>query len=85
MDEQKKSLMIAEAERVEAIRDFFNQWWTMSELYETAARYATESLSLLKNHNLTETEVQVFSELLDQHMMLLDLVKPFADGKEEQP
>ena len=85
MDEQKKSLMIAEAERVEAIRDFFNQWWTMSELHETAARYSEEVLTLLTNHHIGEAEVKVFSELLEQHMMLLDLVKPFADGKEEQP
>ena len=77
--------MIAEAESVEAIRDFFEQWWTMSELYETAARFAREALSHLRYNKFTETEVKVFSDLLDQHMMLLDLVKPFADGKEEQP
>lgn len=84
MDEQKKSLMIAEAERVEAIRDFFEQWWTMSELYETTALFSEEVLTLLKNHHINEEEVKIFSELLEQHMMLLDLVKPFADGKEEQ-
>ena len=73
--------MIADAEHIEAIREFFTEWWTMEELYNTAASFSQEALSLLRNKSIGEEETKIFSELLNQHMMLLDLVKPF-DGKE---
>ena len=78
MNEEKKSLMIAEAENVEAIRDFFTQWWSVDELHETAAKATLTILSLIKRHQITDAEVQELEELMQQYMMMIDTIKPFA-------
>ena len=82
MNEEKKSLMIAEAENVEAIRDFFTSWWTSAELYESAARTAATVLDLAKRSKINDVELEQINELLQQHMMMIDTIKPF-EGKEE--
>ena len=78
MNEKEKSLMIAEAENVEEIRDFFTQWWSVDELHETAAKASLTILNLIKRHKITDDEVQELEELMQQHMMMIDTIKPFA-------
>ena len=78
MNEEQKSQLIAEAENVEAIRDFFTQWWSVDELHETAAKATLTILSLIKRHQITDAEVQELEELMQQYMMMLDTIKPFA-------
>ena len=73
-----KSQLIAEAENVEAIRDFFTQWWSVDELHETAAKASVTILSLMKRHQISDAEVQELEELMQQHMMMIDTIKPFA-------
>ena len=78
MNEEQKSQLIAEAENVEAIRDFFTQWWSVDELHETAAKASLTILGLIKRHQITDAEVQELEELMQQYMMMLDTIKPFA-------
>ena len=78
MEETKKDAMIASIEAVEAIRDFFNQWWSVDELHETAAKATLTILSLIKRHQITDAEVQELEELMQQYMMMIDTIKPFA-------
>ena len=78
MKEEMKSQLIAEAENVEAIRDFFTQWWSVDELHETAARASVTFLSLMKRRQISDAEVQELEELMQQHMMMIDTIKPFA-------
>ena len=78
MKEEMKSQLIAEAENVEAIRDFFTQWWSVDELHETAARASVTFLSLMKRRQISVAEVQELEELMQQHMMMIDTIKPFA-------
>ena len=75
MKEEQKSQLIAEAENVEEIRDFFNQWWSVEQLYETASKVSSTMLHLLSRG---EGDAKEFKELIEQHLMLIDLVKPFA-------
>ena len=78
MNEEQKSQLIAEAENVEAIRDFFTQWWSVDELHETVAKASVTILSLIKRHQISDAEVQELEELMQQHMMMIDTIKPFA-------
>ena len=78
MNEEQKSQLIAEAENVEAIRDFFTQWWSVDELYETAAKASVTILGLIKRHQIQGDEVQELEELMQQYMMMVDTIKPFA-------
>ena len=78
MTEKEKSQLIAEAENVEAIRDFFTQWWSVDELHETAAQVSVTILGLIKRHQILESEVQELEELMQQHMMMINTIKPFA-------
>ena len=79
MNEEKKSLMIAEAENVEAIRDFFISWWTSAELYESAAKVSVKILELVNRHQIKDVELEQINELLQQHMMMIDTIKPFEE------
>ena len=79
MNEEKKSLMIAEAENVEAIRDFFISWWTSAELYESAAKVSATILDLVNRHQIKDVELEQINELLQQHMMMIDTIKPFEE------
>lgn len=78
MKEEQKSQLIAEAENVEAIRDFFTQWWSVDELHETAAKASLTILSLIKSYQISNAEVQELEELMQQYMMMVDIIKPFA-------
>ena len=82
MNEEKKSLMIAEAENVEAIRDFFTSWWTSAELYESAAKVSATIIDLVNRHQIKDGELFAINQLLQQYLMMVDTIKPF-EGKEE--
>lgn len=78
MDEKQKSQLIAEAENVEAIRDFFAAWWSVDELHEAVAKVSCIILNMIKRHQILEPEIEEFENLLQQHMMMVDVIKPFA-------
>ena len=79
MNEEKKSLMIAEAENVEAIRDFFISWWTSAELYESAAKVSATIIDLVNRHQIKDVELEQINELLQQYLMMVDTIKPFEE------
>ena len=81
MEETKKAEMIAEAENIEAIRDFFIEWWSVEELYETEAKACTAIMHLLKRATICDEEKSEILALIDQHQMMVEHLKPFA-GKE---
>lgn len=81
MNEGKKSLMIAEAENVEAIRDFLTSWWSSAELNETVSMVCATIINLASRHRLSVEELDVFDELIQQHNLMIDIIKPF-EGKE---
>ena len=77
MNEKEKSLIIAEAENVEAIRDFFIEWWSVEQLYETAAKVNSTILSLAKRHQISDAEIEDFDSIMQQHIMMIDIFKKF--------
>ena len=86
MNEKQKSQLIAEAENLEAIRDFFTEWWSVEQLYEAEAKAALALLNLtqLSNKVLCEDEVKAIREALNQHHMMVEHLKPFAERKEDE-
>ena len=82
MKEEQKSQLIAEAENVEAIRDFFTQWWSAEQLFETAAKCSINLLALINRGAICEEERKDFEKFVEQHMMMIDLLTKFR--KEEE-
>lgn len=83
MDEEKKAHLIAEAENIEAIRDFFTDWYSVAELYETAAKATTALLRVINHVSLDQEERQHLREFTEQHLMMIDRIKLFEmkDGE----
>ena len=81
MEETKKAVIIAEAENVEAIRDFFTEWWTVAQLHETVAKVSSTIINLAALHKLSDDELEELDDLIQQHNLMIDLIKPF-DRKE---
>ena len=82
MNEEQKSQLIAEAENVEAIRDFFTKWWSAEQLFETAAKCSINLLALINRGAICEEERKDFEKFVEQHMMMIDLLTKFR--KEEE-
>ena len=83
MNEKQKSQLIKEAEDIEALRDFFMKWWKLEQLYEAEAKAALALLHLkqLSVKVLCEDELQALNEALNQHMIMVEHLKPFAEEK----
>jgi hypothetical protein len=77
MEETKKAVIIAEAENVEAIRDFFTEWWSAEQLFEVAAKCSINLLSYINRGVICEEERKDFEQFVEQHMMMIDLLTKF--------
>ena len=85
MDEKKKAQLIAQAENIEAIKDFFTEWWSVEQLYEAEAKAALALLYLMElpQRVLCNDELKALNEALNQHKMMVEHLKEFA-GKEDE-
>lgn len=83
MNEKEKSQLIAEAENIEAIRDFFTEWWSVEQLFETAAKCSINLLSYINRGVICEEERKDFEQFVEQHMMMIDLLKKFQSDEQE--
>lgn len=84
MNEKQKSQLIAEAENVEAIRDFFTEWWSVEQLYEAEAKAAVAVLYVGNKLVMCDEDIEALKNLINQHKMMIELIKPFAPRKEEE-
>ena len=78
MEEKEKAELIAQAENVEAITDFTKSWWTLDQLWETSAKATNTILYLINQHTLSHDDAKELADMMQQHMMMIDLIKPFA-------
>ena len=83
MTDKQKSQLIAEAENVEAIRDFFDGWYSVETLYETAAKCTNNLLGLISRQQICDEERKDFENFIDQHLMMIDLLKKFQSNEQE--
>lgn len=84
MNEEQKSQLIAEAENIEAIRDFFSEWYSVEELYETLAKACTTIIYLSNRNLICEDDRKDFEKLVMQHQMMVEHMKPFAKKNEPE-
>ena len=84
MTEEQKSKMIAEAESIEAIREFFTEWFTLEQLYEAEARACITVLHLIGKNVLSREDEEELKNLLEQHQLMVERMKPFAPKKEDE-
>ena len=82
MDEKAKAELIAQDEKLEAIKDFFESWWQVEQLYETATKATLAILYIIQSKGLNDEDSTALKELMEQHLMMIDLLKPFAENEE---
>ena len=83
MSNEKKDAMIASIENVEAIEDFLKEWWSVADLHETISKVSCTIINLTKRHQISDAELEDIDELMQQHMMMIDIFKQF-ERKEEK-
>ena len=77
-DNEKKELNAC-IENLEAVQEFLENWYSSADLYETAANASTV-LMQLNLDNLASEEKKHLTDLLDQHVMMINLLKKFEKG-----
>lgn len=77
MEKEQKDAMVASIEKVQAIEDFFNQWWGSADLYETAAKATSLLMFMMRQNALSKDDFKDLTDFLEQHLMMIDLIKPF--------
>ena len=82
MKEEQKKELNACIENAEEVRDFFEGWYSVETLYETAAKCANNLLGLINRNQICDEERKDFEEFIDQHLMMVDLLKKFKKGGE---
>ena len=78
-DNDKKELNAC-IENVEAVQEFLEDWYSVADLYETAANASNVLLEQLGLYSLAEEDGKYLTALLDQHIMMTNLLKKFEKG-----
>ena len=82
MEQKVKDAMIASIEKVEAIEDFLQEWYSVSDLFETNSNAASILMNLSNMSVLAVDEIKTLRTLIDQHNMLANQLKRFEKGGE---
>ena len=78
MDEKMKDAMIASVEKVQAVEEFLNDWYSVADLFETAANAGSVLLRLIKSsYAINDDDVKWLRDLIDQHVMVANVLKKF--------
>ena len=77
-EEQKKELQNC-IENAEAVQDFLTEWYSVADLFETSANAASVMLISVIGQ-LAPEEKKWLTDLLDQHVMMINLLKKFEKG-----
>ena len=81
MSEEKKDAMIASIENVQAIEEFLRDWYSVTELFETAANSASVLLEIARSsYAISDDDLKWLQKLIDQHVMMANLMKKFENA-----
>ena len=83
MDEKKKAQMIAEAENIEAIKDFFSEWYSLEQLYEISTKAAGSILHLRAGFPMSDEEYKDLKDFYEAYVLMVERMKPFARKEDE--
>lgn len=82
MKDEMKDAMIASVEKVQAVEEFLRDWYSVSDLFETAANAGSVLLELVNIGQISQDDVKHITGLINQHVMLANLLKKFEKGGE---
>jgi hypothetical protein len=82
MKEEMKDAMIASVEKVQAVEEFLNDWYSVNDLFETAANAGSVLLEMVNISAVANDDLQWLRKLIDQHVMMANLLKKFEKGGE---
>ena len=82
MNEERKDAMIASIEQTEAIQEFLNSWYSINDLFETAANAGAVLLDLSVRYPkvINDDDMKHLQNLINQHVMVANLLKSFEKG-----
>jgi GTPase Era involved in 16S rRNA processing len=83
MKEEMKDAMIASVEKVQAVEEFLNAWYSVNDLFETAANAGSVLLEMVNISAVANDDLQWLRKLIDQHVMMANLLKKFEHSKDE--
>lgn len=81
--EEKQQRAIKLIDDVEEIKEFFTQWWSVADLYESTAKVVGTLMRVIGDANISTDEKKDVQDLIDQHLMMIDLIKPFEKKGDE--
>lgn len=79
MTDEMKDAMTASIEKVNAVEDFLSDWYSVSDLFETAANAGSVLLSLPPSI-INPDDMKWLRNLIDQHVMIANVLKKFEKG-----
>lgn len=82
MKEEMKDAMIASVEKVQAVEDFLNDWYTVTDMFETAAN-AVSVILRIPPTIIVADDMKWLRDLIDQHVMMANLLKKFENKDAE--
>jgi hypothetical protein len=82
MKEEQKKELNACIENAEAVQEFLEDWYSTADLYETAANATNVLLQNVNLDSFAPEEKKYLTDLLDQHVMMINLLKKFEKGGE---
>lgn len=82
MNEKKNDALIASIENVQAIQEFLTSWYSINDLFETAANAGAVLLDLSVRcpKVINDDDMKHLQNLINQHVMVANLLKRFDDG-----
>lgn len=79
MNNEQKDAMIASVEAVQAIEQFLQDYYSVYDLFETAANSGSILLELVNLKQLSEDDVKMVTRLIDQHVMIANLLRQVSE------
>ena len=81
MKDELKDAMTASIENVQAVEDFLSDWYSVNDLFETAANAGSVLLGIPQG-TIAADDMKWLRNLIDQHVMMANLLKKFEHGEE---
>lgn len=81
MKDELKDAMTASIEKVQAVDDFLSDWYSVNDLFETAANAGSVLLGIPQG-TIAADDMKWLRNLIDQHVMMANVLKKFEKGGE---
>lgn len=80
MAKNEKQLQDAQLETVESIQEYLNDFYSVADLHERTEKALFEIIRV--SNNLSDEARKIISNMVDDHICLIDLMKPLEEKGE---